>query len=86
MSGQHTTELKGLDIHGGLRVWLEYTKEFRAIHAKYSTEPGVVAATVRTEVEDYIARLRQTLGYAEAWLTQFRCEQGEVMERAEETR
>jgi hypothetical protein len=64
------SDMTGLDIHGGLRIRLEYNAETRTIDAKWSAETsdnhaGEVAAG---EVEHYIATLARKIGYAEAWL------------------
>lgn len=70
---------QGLDIHGGLRIRLEYDKTTRTILARESAAAGV---RVREDVEDYIAHLQQRVGLAQAWLIQWRRQQGEPMEAA----
>lgn len=65
---------EGIDIHGGLRVTLEYNKEGRTIDARWSAESGV---DVQGDVQGAIRRLRQRAGFLEAWLTQYRRQHGE---------
>ena|SRR3990167_299115 len=65
-------QLPGLDIHDGLRIRLAYNLDDRTIRAEYNTESGVRSSTIRSEVEDYVTQLKRKLGYAEAWLIQYR--------------
>ena len=68
------TELRGVDVHGGLRVRLEYDKTDRIVHARYSAEAGVDPGV---DVAREIARLRSLIGYLEAWLSAWRTEVGQ---------
>lgn len=69
----------GIDIHGGLRIRLEYDKATRTILARESAEADV---NVREDVERYIAQLQQRVGFAQAWLIQWQRQQGEPMKVA----
>lgn len=67
----------GLDIHGDLRIRMEYDKDSRTIMARANAGAGV---NVREDVERYLAELQRQAGFAQVWLIQWRRQQGEVME------
>lgn len=55
----------GMDVHGGLRVRLEYQKATRTIAAKYSAEDGV---DVKADVERAVTDAECRAGFLRAWL------------------
>ena len=55
----------GMDVHGGLRVRLEYDKATRRIVATSSASPGV---DVRAGVERAARDAERRAGYLRAWL------------------
>jgi len=58
-----------VDVHGGLRVWLQYDPSDRAIKARFSAEAGTV---IVVDVERAIASAKQRAGYLETWLGAYR--------------
>lgn len=66
-----TMKRSGVDVHGGLRVRLEYDKTLRTIKARWSAESGV---DVDSDVGAMRTRLQQTLSYLDAWANERRKE------------
>ena len=56
----------GVDVHGGLRVRLEYEKASRRMVAKHSAEDGV---DVEKDVERAISDAESRAGFLRAWLS-----------------